>query len=147
MDKDEAKGLGVASDVRKNYASLSVVKNNYGPTGDQFWFNRVTVDSHGVSVLNHVDLVKPITPKKGGAVLQTLIISKIKEHAGRFSKTKFVESHLGKDGPFKSTKREIQFELDELLARGEIKLRQPSDEEIKVFELHHSTKEVLDVAT
>jgi hypothetical protein len=145
MDEAEGKNFGVQSDVRKNYASLSVVKNNCGPTGDQFWFNRVTVDSHGVSVLNHVDLVKPIAPMKGGAKLQKLIIEKITEHTGGYSKTGFVEKYFGKDGPLNATKREVQVSLDELLGSGQLLLREPTTEERATHKLHQTIKEVLEV--
>ena len=143
MDDTEGKSFGVDSGMRKNYASLSVVKNNYGPTGDSYWLHRLTVENYAVSVLNHVDLVKPITPMKGGAALQKLIISKITEHTGQYSKTGFVEKYRGNDGPLKATKREAQLALDELLGSGVLVLREPTSDERITHNLHQSIKEVL----
>ena len=145
MNADEGKKFGVDSDLRKNYASLSVVKNNYGPTGDSYWLHRLTVENYAVSVLNHVDLVKPIAPIKGGAALQKLIIEKITEHSAKYSKTGFVEKYRGNDGPLKATKREVQLALDELLGSGVLVLREPTSDERITHNLHQSIKEVLEV--
>jgi RecA-family ATPase len=145
MDDAEGKNLGVEPEVRKNYASLAVVKNNYGPTGDLFWLQRVTVENYGVSILNPVNLVKPILAMKGVAVLQSLIVSKIKSHISLYSKTGFRDKHHGKTGPLKASKNEIDLALDDLLNRGVLILREPLDAERKQFGLHHTTKLVLDV--
>lgn len=144
MDDAEGKNLGVEPDVRKNYASLAVVKNNYGPTGDIFWLQRVTVENYGVSILNPINLVKPILAMKGVAVLQSLIVSKIKANISLYSKTGFRDKHHGKTGPLKASKNEIDLALDDLLNHGVLILREPLDAERKQFGLHHTTKLVLD---
>ncbi|CAN1507778.1 AAA domain containing protein [Methylophilaceae bacterium] len=144
MDVAEGKMFDIDADMRKNYASLSVVKNNYGPSGDLFWLERLTVKDYGVSVLQHVDLVKSATPIKGGAILQSLIIKKIEERVSLYSKTGFRDKFHGKTGPLKASKSEIDRALDELLSRSELILREPIEAERKQFDLHHTTKQVLD---
>ena len=41
MRETENKSFGISAEERKNYVSLTIPKNNYGPTGDVYWFRRV----------------------------------------------------------------------------------------------------------
>ena len=53
MREKEAKSFGFSNDERPQHASLAIVKNNYGPSGDVFWFQRTSFD--GVGLLEHVN--------------------------------------------------------------------------------------------
>ena len=143
MDEAEGKKFGINTDMTKNYASLSIVKNNYGPTDESYWLRRNTIESHSVSVLEHVNLLVPIAPLKGGEELQRRIISKIECQNGKFSRRGFIDAHTGKDSNLKATKRGIVRALDELIAQGEILIKSPTSETRKQFNLHHTIKETL----
>ena len=56
MRPTEAKSFGISADERKSYVSLTVTKNNYGPTGDVYWFKRVSFD--GIGFLEPVSLIE-----------------------------------------------------------------------------------------
>jgi hypothetical protein len=145
MNEGDCKSLGIPADKRHSYVSFSVVKNNYGPTGESFWLERVSIPSHEVSVLQTVTLVKPVPQPKGGAQLQSLIITKISQHPAKYSKSGFRDTHHGKAGPLKASKSEIDVALDDLLNQGRLILRAPTDAERKQHGLHHQTKQVLEV--
>ena len=143
MDDAEGKKLGINSDMRKNYASLSIVKNNYGPSGDSYWLRRNTVESHSVSVLEHVNLLLPIEPLKGGEELQKRIFNKIAQQSGKYSRRGFIDAHTGKDSNLKATKRTIETALDELIEQEVLLIKPPTLETIKQFNLHHTIKQTL----
>lgn len=143
MDDAEGKKFGINTDMRKNYASLSIVKNNYGPTGDSYWLRRNTVESHSVSVLEHVNLLLPIEPLKGGEELQKRITSKIEYHNGKYSRRGFIDAHIGKDSNIKAPKRAIERALDELIEQEVLLIKPPTLETRKQFSLHHKVKETL----
>jgi hypothetical protein len=143
MDDAQGKEFGINPDLRKDYASLSIVKNNYGPTGDSFWLKRTLIESHSVSVLEHVNLTIPAQPLKGGDVLQKRILTKIAMHQGKYSKRGFIDAHTGSESNLKATKRAIKTALDDLIANGEVILKAPSPELRKQLTLHHTIKETL----
>ena len=143
MDETEGKSLGIEIDMRKNYVSLSVVKNNYGPTGDKFWLHRIPVDKYSVSVVSPVELIRPTAPLKGGQQLQARILTKISSVVGQYSKSGFREAFSGVNDTLKASKFEIERALNEMLEKGTILLRAPSKDEKKQFGLHHTTKLVL----
>lgn len=144
MSDDEGKSFGINPDKRHQYAALSVVKNNYGPTGDTFWLCRHVVINYEVSVLQPINLAKPPPPVKGSGKLQELIVSKIKQYPGKYSKSGFRDSHQGKSGPLKASKSDIDIAINELLNKGELILRAPTDAECKAHGIHHQTKFVLE---
>ncbi len=147
MDETEGKELGIDAELRKNYVSLAIVKNNYGPTGDKYWFHRMTVENYSVSVLNPVELVRPIAPIKGSEQLHARILTKVSTVPGQYSKSGFRDSFSGKSDALKASKSEIEIALNEMLNKGSIYLRAPTPEEKKQFSLHHTTKQVLDIAS
>jgi RecA-family ATPase len=144
MSDDEGKNFGISPNMRRQFAALSVVKNNYGPTGDTYWLERSVVKSYEVSVLQPANLVKPLAPVKGSGKLQALIISKIKQYQGKYSKSGFRDAHQGKSGPLKASKSDIDIAINELLNKGELILRTPTDTERKAHGIHHQTKSVLE---
>lgn len=143
MDDTEGKAFGINPDMRKNYASLSVVKNNYGPTGDRFWLQRVTVESHSVSVLEHVGLTTPTGPLTGAEALQKRIVSTIAQHLGKYSKRGFIDAYTGDDSYIKAPKRSIECALDDLIAQGEVLINPPTADVRQQWNLHHAIKETL----
>ncbi|CAN1529276.1 AAA domain containing protein [Methylophilaceae bacterium] len=143
MDEAEGKTFGIGSDMRKNYASLSIVKNNYGPTGGEFWLQRVTVESHSVSVLEHVNLSVPLAPVTGIEALQKRIISIITQHQGKYSRRGFIDAYTGDKSYIKAPKRTIEIALDNIITSGEVTIKPPTDEVRKQWNLHHTVKETL----
>jgi hypothetical protein len=143
MDDAEGKTFGIGSDMRKNYASLSIVKNNYGPTGGEFWLQRVTVESHSVSVLEHVHLSIPLAPVTGIEGLQKRIISTITQHQGKYSRRGFIDAYTGDKSYIKAPKRTIEQALDNIITSGEVTIKPPTDEVRKQWNLHHKVKETL----
>ncbi len=146
MDETEGKNLAIDFDSRKNYVSLCVVKNNYGPTGDSFWLHRIPVEKYSVSVLNPVELIRPIAPLKGGEQLQARILAKISSVVGQYSKSGFRDTFSGLDDALKASKSDVSRALNDMLAKGVILLRAPSIDEKNQFGLHHTTKLVLDLS-
>jgi hypothetical protein len=59
--------------------SLTIAKNNYGPTGEVYWFRRVPFD--GVGLLELVTLTKATTAK-ATADLGIRIVEFVAEHPG-----------------------------------------------------------------
>lgn len=146
MDETEGKNFAIEVDSRKNYVSLCVVKNNYGPTGDKFWLHRIPVDKYSVCVLNPVVLIRPTAPIKGGEQLQARILAKISSVVGQYSKSGFRDAFNGVNDALKASKAEVDRALNEMLDKGVILLRAPTTEEKNQFGLHHTTKLVLDIS-
>lgn len=149
MRKEEAKKYGYNDDTRHGFASLVTVKNNLGPSNVERWFKRTSVADWEVGVLEDIVLSIPIKPVKGGITTQQLIKDFIKAHPGQFSKTGLRNSHAGMEGVFKASKGGIDAAIGELLARGEVLLRKPTEFEkntfghraaIQVMEVKQSTK-------
>ena len=144
MRKEEANKYGYNDDTRHGFASLVTVKNNLGPSNVVRWFKRTSVQDWEVGVLEHAVLSVPPKPVKGGGTTQQLIKAFIKTHPGQFSKTGLRNTYAGKDGIFKASKGEVDAALDELLARGEVLLREPTQDEKKTFG-HRKSIQVLEV--
>jgi hypothetical protein len=143
MREAEAKKYGIGAEDRGNYVSLMVAKNNYGPTGEVYWFERVPFD--GVGLLEHVILTPPAPAARGSAVTETMVRDFIAQHRGQFTKTGLRDTHGGKDGPFKASKGSVAAALETLLADGRLIARPPSDRERKKFDLGPRVQNVLDV--
>ena len=107
--------------------SCTVVKNNYGPTGDKLWLMRDTVHGYGVSVLNHVTLSKP-QPANKSSQLNSLVKAFIGQHPGQYSKTALRDTQGGISGPFQVCKHQVAAAIEDLLASGELQLVKPTDE-------------------
>ena len=95
-------------------------------------------------MLEHVVLSVPPKPVKGGVTTQQLIKNFIKNNPGMYSKTGLRNTHAGKDGIFKASKSEVEAALGELLASGEVLLREPTEAEQKTFG-HRKSWQVLAV--
>jgi len=144
MRQKEAEGLRISNQDRKAYVSLTIVKNNYGPTGDIFWFKRVPFD--GVGLLEFVDLSLRPAATTGAANLDTKIVAFVTTHRGEFSKTKIRETQSGKKAnTFKVSKGALEAAIDKLLAEGRLINRAPTDDERKSFGHGPRVKQVLDV--
>lgn len=143
MRPSEAKNLGIDATDRKGYVSLTIVKNNYGPTGEVIWFKRVSFD--GVGLLEHVILSPPATGGKAAANLEAKIIATIIAHPGQYSKTRFRETQSGAKGPLKVSKGDVERAIEDLLKDGRLVNRVPSPHERAHFGLGPRVTHVLDV--
>lgn len=143
MRDAEARKFGVPAGERKNYVSLTVVKNNYGPTGDLYWFSRVPFD--GVGLLEHAALVEP-TVARIVADLDKRIVEFVAEHRGQFSKTKLRDRHSGvKRMPLRASKGDIENSIEALVNSGRLVARPPTDEERERFGHGRGVNFVLDL--
>jgi hypothetical protein len=142
MRENEAKGYGIDKGDRRQYASLSVVKNNYGPTGGVTWFRRVSFDE--VGLLEPIDLYPPLLT--GRPDLTQKIVDFIKANPGQYAKSKLRDSKSGKDKePFRASKNQIEEAVETAFADGRLIERPPTEEERNKFGLTGRVKQVLDV--
>jgi hypothetical protein len=146
MRDAEAKQYGIGKELKHNYVSLTVVKNNYGPTGDVVWFTRESVAGFGVGVLSPINLTVPDKTLKSPNTVEGRIISLLKQNPGRFTKTELRESYSGLDGPLKASKSSIVEALDSLEKKHAVILRCPTSTERTNFGLLKQVKFVYEVA-
>jgi RecA-family ATPase len=128
MRAPEAKTLGVSDADRKAYASLAIVKNNYGPTGEVMWFKRVSSD--GVGLLEPVVLNPQARFMKAAANIEMRVVVFVTSNPGRYSRTRLRDTQSGKtSGALKASKAEVDMAVDMLLADGRLVNRPPSVQE------------------
>jgi hypothetical protein len=144
MRKNEGKDLGISGEDRKQHASLTIVKNNYGPSGEVMWFKRIPFD--GVGLLEFVTLSAQASNAKTVADLETKVLDFVAAHPGQYAKTKLRETQSGKkDGPFKASKGELERTIETLILEGRLVNRAPTDRERDKFDHGPRVKHVLDV--
>jgi len=120
MNDADAKKYGVSVDVRKSYVKLSVVKNNNGPTGNEYWFKRVHMPDYAVAVLEPVTLT---APEKTGGVntdLRKRIIDVIAQGNGEITENK-LKPMATKTGRLKASQSEMFDTLADLIREGLIR--------------------------
>jgi hypothetical protein len=143
MREKEAKEFGIPPGERKNLVSLTVPKNNYGPTGDVYWFRRVPFD--GVGFLELVNLV-PQTSARAAADLGARILEFVTEHRGQYSKTRLRDTQSGKKNiPLRASKADVEMAIEMQLAAGRLVNRPPTDEEREKFGHGPRVTHVLDL--
>jgi len=146
MRSAEAKKFEIPEESRREYVSLTTVKNNYGPSGTQEWFQRRTVQDYAVGVLVPVQLARPSKgASSADSALNARIIALTGKHRGQFSRTKLRDTYSGKDGPLKACKRDVERALDGLRASGVLVERAPTENERKQFSLGRQVAHVLDI--
>lgn len=129
MRDEEGKKYGIAPERRQSFVSLTVTKNNYGPTGGVIWFERCPVEGWGVSTLRHVDLEPmPKAPAGSDTKLRQRILDLIRSNPAT-TKTQLAEKWAGKEGPLKASKGAVVAEVESMTVEGVIDFRQPTDEE------------------
>ncbi len=143
MRPKEAKALAIPDNLRQQYVSLTVVKNNYGKTGAVSWFMRDSPPGWEVGVLVPVDLQPPLKCATPSAAVAERIKQFIAAHPGQYSKTALREQRGGKTGVLKASKSEVAAATDDLLANGELITRVPTQEERSNFNLSQQIKSVL----
>ncbi len=143
MRDAEGKSFGISAEERKNYVSLTIPKNNYGPTGDVYWFRRVPFD--GVGFLELVVLTKATTAK-ATADLGLRIIEFVAEHRGQYSKTKLRDTQSGKKRvPLRASKGDVESAIEMQLSAGRLVNRPPTEEEREQFGHGPRVTHVLDL--
>ena len=143
MRDKEAKDFGISAGERKNYVSLTIAKNNYGPTGDVYWFRRVPFDN--VGLLELVALTKATTAK-AAADLGMRIIEFVSEHRGQYSKTKLRDTQSGlKRVPLRASKADVESAIEMQIAAGRLVNRPPTEEEREQFGHSPRVTHVLDL--
>jgi hypothetical protein len=144
MREQEARKFGVSEDDRKAHASLTVVKNNYGPTGDLFWFRRASRD--GVGLLEEVELSVASTTANFAPKLEQALVGFVTKHRGQFSKTRLRDAYSGKkDGPFKASKGQIEATIEVMLHEGRLVIRPPTTDERARYGHGPRVTQVLDI--
>jgi hypothetical protein len=144
MREAEAKTLGISNTDRTAYASLAIVKNNYGPTGEVMWFKRVPFD--GVGLVELVVLNPHAKFTKVAANIEMRIVVFVASNPGRYSRTRLRDTQSGKtSGALKASKAEVDMAIDMLLADGRLINRPPSAQERAAYRLGPRVTQVLDV--
>lgn len=145
MRDNEAKELGIEKSDRQQYVSWTVVKNNYGKTGEVSWFQRTSPSGWEVGVLVPVNLQPPLKDINPNAATSERIKQHIAAHPGQYSKTGLRDKCGGKTGPLKASKSDVAAAIEDLLSTGEIIMRDPTPAERKKYDLPQQTKVVLDL--
>lgn len=143
--KEEARKFGISNDMRQQYVSWSVVKNNYGLTGEASWFTRTSPPGWEVGVLIPVDLQPPVKSATPNAAVADRVKQFVADHPGQYSKTSLRDNRSGTKGELKASKSEVAAAIEDLLAAGELITREPTPDERKKFGFTQRTNAVLDV--
>ena len=105
------------------------------------WFKRVSFDS--VGLLEQADPVPPAATPRGTERVDQAIIAIVGAEPGKYSPTKFRETHSGLKGRLKASKGDVAQALDKLISEGRLILREPTGEEGKRHKLGGQTRHVL----
>jgi RecA-family ATPase len=143
MRREEAKRYGVEEANRGSYVSLTVVKNNYGPSDRIFWFRRMSFDNIGL--LEPVTLIESSRSPKKAEELENRIIGFIGAHPGQYSKTRLREMLSGKSGPLKASKAVIEATIEMLISSNRLVNRAPTKSERDKFGHGPRVTHVIDV--
>jgi hypothetical protein len=143
LSENEAKKFGISADLRRNYARLEVVKNNYGATGTRLYFKREPDFDYQVSVLVPVTLV-PV-PKKVSRrdQLSKKIFDLLANSPKPISKTELRDKYSGLDRDLGASEAEVRKVMKELLENGTLLERKPTEDERKSFRLSPNIRSVL----
>jgi hypothetical protein len=144
MSDEEGRRLGIDPTTRASYASMTVVKNNYAPTGTVYWLQRETVEGYGVGFLRHIELSEPVKAPKGSEALQASVLEFINGCPGQFSKTGLRDTHGGKDGRFKVSKSELATAIENLISNGQMLVRDATPEDRQKYGHHQTVKQVME---
>jgi hypothetical protein len=143
MRENEAKGFGISDDARREHVSLTVVKSNYGPTGDIFWFKRVPFDA--IALLEPVTLNKATAATKTYINLEGAVLTFVAQHPGEYSKSGLRDTHSGKDKMFGAAKADVAAAIAALISNGHLVNRPPTTDERAKFGHGPTVRQVLDV--
>ena len=143
MTGPEGKPYGVSQADRSKYVSFSVVKNNYGPTGEKIWLERFPVSGYGVSILDLANLTKP-QPVNASQNLRAQVKAFITQHPGQYTKTRLRETRGGKSGLFKISKHQVEAIVDDLINDGEVRHVTPTEDQRKKYGLRDPRTQVLE---
>jgi hypothetical protein len=132
MTGPEGKPFGKGQADLSKYVSFSVVKNNYGPTGDKIWLERFPVSGYDVGILGLANLTKA-QPVNSSQNLNAQVKAFIAQHPGQYTKTSLRDTRGGKSGPFKVGRHQVVAAVDDLLKSCELLLVPPTEEQRKKF--------------
>lgn len=141
LNKAEAKKRNIKDDAAGDLVLFSVVKNNYGPTGETILLCRRSVPSYQMSVLDLPDLpVYAVPLQTSKPSLRNTLLNTAKEQSGGLSKTKFIERFRRSN---KESRREIESTVDMLIEEGLLAVRSPLPTEKQKYSLNGNVREVL----
>lgn len=144
MREKEAKYFGFNDSQRKDYVSLSVVKANYGKSNQQWWLRKEVVQGWQA-----VELVPVFLLPKGQAQTQSGLVRKIvdlvKADPGKLTR-RAVRDLSGVKRSLGASEREVSEALQRVLDEGQLKLREPTQDDRKRYRHSANVREVLDVA-
>ena len=143
MRKNEATAFKIAPEQRRNYVSLKVVKSNYGPSEEVFWFKRQSFDD--VGLLEYIQLVPLSKASNAADLLSKAIEGMISAEPGTYSRTAFRDRYSGTGGTLAASKAIVEVAISNLLKTGKIVSRPPTDAERRDHDLGGQVKAVLDV--
>ena len=141
MRKNEATTFKISPEQRRNYVSLKVVKSNYGPTEEVFWFERRSFDD--VGLLEHVQLITTSKASNAANILSKTIEEMIRAQPGTYSRTAFRNKYSGTGSELAASKGSIDLAIGDLLKSGKLVSRPPTDAERRAHGLGGQVKAVL----
>ncbi len=144
MDAQQAKKFDIALSARQSYVRLKIVKNNYGPTGSEIWFQRRHDPDYEVAVLEPMTMqpASKVTPQSKQA-LDDKIVDVVKGVPGTLTKTKLRNWYSGKAGSLEASEAEVEQAIEGLVKEGRLELREPTQEEREQHNIHKNAKKVL----
>jgi hypothetical protein len=143
MDDKQARKFG-CQETRQQYARLKIVKNNYGPTGDEIWFHRGHDPDYEVAVLEPVTL--QTVPKAGTHAVKALddkVVAIVKQAPAPLTPTALRRSYSGKGGRLAASEQDVEDATRRLVASGRLILRAPTPDEREEHNIHKNAKNVL----
>lgn len=141
LNKTEMKKRNIKDDAAGDLVLFSVVKNNYGPTGETILLCRRSVPGYQMSVLDLPDLPAYTLPLQTSKLsLRNTLLNTAKEQSGRLSKTKFIDLCRKSN---KESRREIESAVDMLIEEGLLAVRSPLPAEKQKYSLNGNVREVL----
>jgi RecA-family ATPase len=123
----ECKKFGVKPDVKSKYARMQVVKNNYGRTGSLYYFERRHDPVWQVAPLEPVKLAP--TPKGGGRGKDQQILQDLAGLKQLMSRSAYCERRSGSNGPLGISEKQLRDYVGQMLMRGQLVERPPSEAE------------------
>lgn len=142
MTDEQAKKFKL-EDTRKEYARLSIAKNNYGGVSDGVWLRKVVDHNYHAVVMEPVELNIPSTPEKLSELqkVKIRICERIKNHP--FTSRSQLEGLSGTKGNLKASKQKVRDALNDLINSDEIEIHKVTHEERRNNDIPKQVKEVL----
>lgn len=142
MTEEQAKKFKL-EDTKKEYARLSIAKNNYGGLSDGIWLKKVVNYNYHTVVIEPIELNIPSTPEKLSELqkVKLRICERIKNYP--FTSRSQLEGLSGTKETLKASKQKVRDALNQLINSDEIEIHRVTHEERRNNNIPRQVKEVL----